>query len=154
MRYMMIVKHREGQGIPPKELMDAIQKLSEEANKAGIMLGNGGLAPMAQGARVRVSGGKVTVTDGPFTEAKEIIGGYAQFELPSKEAAIQSAVEFMELHKSIGPAGKERPRSGRCLSQETLRNIVKPARRSLRRRSKNDVIGSSVCCRSKPFHRR
>jgi hypothetical protein len=103
MRYMMIVKHREGQGVPPKELMQAIEKLSEEANKAGIMLGNGGLAPTAQGARVRVSGGKVTVTDGPFTEAREIIGGYAQFELPSKEAAIKSAVEFMELHKKYWP---------------------------------------------------
>src|SRR6185437_7501428 len=103
MRYMMIVKHREGQGVPPKELMQAIEKLSEEANKAGTMLGNGGLAPTAQGARVRVSSGKVTVTDGPFTEAKEIIGGYAQFELPSKEAAIQSAVEFMELHKKYWP---------------------------------------------------
>ena len=103
MRYMMIVKHREGQGVPPKELMQAIEKLSEEANKAGIMLGNGGLAPTGQGARVRLSGGKVTVTDGPFTEAKEIIGGYAQFELPSKEAAVHSAVEFMELHKKYWP---------------------------------------------------
>jgi len=103
MRYMMIVKHREGQGNPPAELIQAIQKLGEEATRAGIMLGNGGLGPTALGARVRLSGGKVSVTDGPFTEAKEIIGGYAQFELPSKEAAIQSAVEFMELHKKHWP---------------------------------------------------
>jgi hypothetical protein len=103
MRYMMIVKHREGQGNPPQELIDAIQKLAEEETRAGIMLGNGGLAPTALGARVRLSGGKVSVTDGPFTEAKEIIGGFAQFELPSKEAAIKSAVDFMELHKKYWP---------------------------------------------------
>ena len=57
----------------------------------------------ALGARVRLSGGKVTVIDGPFTEAKEIIGGYAQFELKSKEEAVDSAVRFMELHKKYWP---------------------------------------------------
>jgi hypothetical protein len=103
MRFMMIVKHTEKQGPPPKSLMDAIAKAVEEETKAGTMLGNGGLLPTAQGARVRLSGGKVTVIDGPFTEAKEIIGGYAQFELKSKEEAIESAVQFMELHKKHWP---------------------------------------------------
>src|SRR5262249_3087025 len=103
MRFMMIVKSAEKSGPPPKALMDAIAKLSEEATKAGTMLGNGGLGPTAQGARVRLSGGKVTVTDGPFTEAKEVIGGYAQFQLKSKEEAIQSAGRFMELHKKHWP---------------------------------------------------
>jgi hypothetical protein len=103
MRFMMIVKHAEKQGPPPKSLMDAIAKAAEEETKAGTMLGNGGLFPTAQGARVRLSGGKVTVIDGPFTEAKEIIGGYAQFELKSKEEAIESAVQFMELHKKHWP---------------------------------------------------
>src|SRR3979490_1383972 len=103
MRFMMIVKHPENQGPPPKSLMDAIAKLSEEADKAGTMLGNGGLAPTAQGARVRLSGGKLTVTDGPFTEAKEVIGGYAQFELESKKEAIEGAIRFMELHKKYWP---------------------------------------------------
>ena len=55
------------------------------------------------GARVRLSRGEISVTDGPFTEAKEVVGGYAQFELTSKEAAIKSAVEFMELHKRLWP---------------------------------------------------
>ena len=103
MRFMMIVKHKEGSGFPPKELMDAIGKLSEEAVKAGTMLGSGGLAPTATGARVRLSGGQITVTDGPFTEAKEIIGGYAQFELKSKEEAVEGALRFMELHKKYWP---------------------------------------------------
>jgi len=100
---MMIVKHEENQGFPPKELMDAIAKLAEEETKAGTMIGTGGLRSSAQGSNVRLSGGKITVTDGPFAEAKEVIGGYAQFELKSKEEAVKAAVNFMELHKKYWP---------------------------------------------------
>ncbi len=103
MRYMMIVKHAENQGFPPKELMEAIDKISQEAATSGAMVGNGGLKPMALGARVQLKGGKLSVIDGPFAEAKEIIGGYAQFELKSKEEAVESAVQFMELHKKYWP---------------------------------------------------
>ena len=103
MKFMMIVKHAEKQGPPPKSLMDAIAKLAEEEAKTGTMLGSGGLGPTALGARVRLSGGQVTVIDGPFTEAKEVVGGYAQFELKSKEVAVESAVRFMELHKKHWP---------------------------------------------------
>ena len=103
MRFMMIVKHAENQGAPPKELMEAIDKLAKDATKSGAMIGNGGLKPSALGSRVRLSGGRVTVSDGPFTEAKEVIGGYAQFEFKSKEEAIESAVGFMELHKKHWP---------------------------------------------------
>ena len=103
MKYMMIVKHAEKQGPPPKALMDAINKLAEEAAQTGTMLGSGGLGPTGLGARVRLSGGQVTVTDGPFTEAKEVVGGYAQFELKSKQEAVESAVRFMELHKKHWP---------------------------------------------------
>jgi hypothetical protein len=103
MRFMMIVKHAEKQGPPPQALMDAINKLVEEEAKAGTMIGNGGLGPTTQGARVRLANGKVTVTDGPFAETKEVIGGYAQFELKSKEEAVKAAVRFMELHKKHWP---------------------------------------------------
>jgi hypothetical protein len=103
MRFMMIVKHAEKQGPPPKQLMDAIAKAAEDAAKAGTMLGSGGLGPTALGARVRVSGGQLTVTDGPFTEAKEVVGGFAQFELKSKEEAVKSAIDFMELHRKHWP---------------------------------------------------
>jgi hypothetical protein len=103
MKFMMIVKSKEGQGFPPKELMDAIAKQGEQAAKAGTMLGSGGLGPTATGARVRLSNGKISVIDGPFAEAKEIIGGYAQFELKSKEEAVEGAVKFMELHKKYWP---------------------------------------------------
>ena len=103
MRYMMIVKHKENQGPPPKELMDAIAKLAEEDAKSGKMLGAGGLKSTNSGARVVLSSGKVKVMDGPFTEAKEIIGGYAQFEVKSRQEAIDGAVRFMELHKKHWP---------------------------------------------------
>jgi hypothetical protein len=103
MQFMMIVKHPEKQGNPPKDLIDAITKMSQEAAKAGTMRGSGGLAPTAQGARIRLSKGKLTVIDGPFTEAKEVVGGYAQFELKSKEEAIEGALAFMELHKKYWP---------------------------------------------------
>lgn len=103
MRFMMIVKHAENQGLPPKELMEEIGKLAEKEMKSGVMVGSGGLKSTALGANIRLSGGRVTVTDGPFTEAKEIIGGYAQFDLKSREEAIESAVQFMELHKKYWP---------------------------------------------------
>jgi hypothetical protein len=103
MRFMMIVKSAENNGRPPKELMDAIAKLSEEANKAGTMIASGGLAPTAMCTRVRVSRGQLTTTDGPFTEAKEVVGGYAIFELKSKEEALEGAKRFMELHKKHWP---------------------------------------------------
>jgi hypothetical protein len=103
MRFMMLVKHAENSGPPPKELMDAIAKLGEEAVKAGTMLGNGGLAPTAKSTRVRVSNGKLSVTDGPFTETKEVVGGYALFEVKSKEEAIEGAMHFMELHRQHWP---------------------------------------------------
>jgi hypothetical protein len=104
MRFMMIVQSAENSGPPPKELMEAIEKIAVEATKAGEMVESGGLASTATGTRVRLSGGKLTVTDGPFTEAKEVFGGYAMFELKSKEEAIERTVQFMELHKRHWPA--------------------------------------------------
>ena len=103
MRFMMIVKTSENSGPPPKELMDAIGKIAAEETKAGTMLGTGGLLPTATGAAVRLAKGQITVTDGPFTEAKEVVGGYAIFELKSKEEAVASATRFMDLHKKHWP---------------------------------------------------
>jgi hypothetical protein len=103
MRFMMLVKSAENMGAPPKELMDAITKLSEDAKKNGAMIASGGLAPTSMSTRIRVSRGQLTATDGPFTEAKEVVGGYAVFELKSKEEAIEGAKRFMELHKKHWP---------------------------------------------------
>jgi hypothetical protein len=106
MRFMMIVKGDENftkAGPPPMELMDAIGKLGEEATKAGKMVSMGGLQHSSKGATVRLKGGKMTTTDGPFTEAKEIIGGFTILDCASKEDAIAEAVKFMELHRKLWP---------------------------------------------------
>jgi hypothetical protein len=103
MRFMMFVKSAENSGPPPKPLMDAMAKLTEAATKAGTMVQAGGLGPTAQSTRVRLSRGKLNVIDGPFTEAKEVVGGFAMFELQSKEEAIEATVRFMELHKEHWP---------------------------------------------------
>lgn len=103
MRFMMLVKSAENSSPPPKELMDAIGALAEEAVKAGTMVDSGGLAPTAVSKRVRLSRGQINVLDGPFAEAKEVVGGYAQFEFKSKEEAVEAAVRFMELHKKHWP---------------------------------------------------
>jgi hypothetical protein len=120
MKFMMLVKHAENSGRPPKELMDAMTSLSEEAIKAGTMLGGGGLAPTAQSTRVRVSNGQLTVIDGPFTETKEVVGGYAQFELNSKEEAIEGAVRFMELHKIHWPGWEGETEIRQIFGQEDM----------------------------------
>src|ERR1700737_2449334 len=103
MRFMMLVKSAENKGPPPKGLMDAMAQIAEEAVKAGTMVNSGGLAPTAKSTRVRLSRGQVTTIDGPFTEAKEVVGGYAVFELKSKKEAIEGALRFMELHKKHWP---------------------------------------------------
>jgi hypothetical protein len=104
MRFMMLVKHKqEMSGPPPKELMEAIDKLGAEAQKAGTMVANGGLAPVNASTSVRITRGQLTTTDGPYSEAKEVIGGFAIFDLKSKEEAVQGAQRFMELHRKHWP---------------------------------------------------
>jgi hypothetical protein len=103
MRFMMLVKHSEIPGPPPKEFVDAMMKLDEEAVKSGAMVQSGGLSPIAKSTRVRLSRGQVTALDGPFTESKEVVGGFAIIEFKSKEEAIEGAKQFMELHKKYWP---------------------------------------------------
>ena len=98
MRFMTIVKTRETGAQPSPALIEKIMKLGEEAGKKGQMVGMGGLAPTAVGARARLANGKITVTDGPFTEAKEVIGGFAIYDVPTKKEAIEWARRFLEAH--------------------------------------------------------
>jgi hypothetical protein len=102
MRFMYIVTS-EHPAVPTPELMEAVGKLADREIKAGRMLDSGGLMPLATGAQVRIRDGELSVVDGPFVEAKEVIGGYAIFELRNKEEALASAVEFMQLHKQHMP---------------------------------------------------
>jgi hypothetical protein len=103
MRFMMLVKSTENAGPPPKELMEAIAKLAVDTTKAGTMIETGGLAPTAMSTRVRLSQGKINSLDGPFAETRELVAGYAIFEFNSKQEAIESAQEFMELHRKHWP---------------------------------------------------
>jgi hypothetical protein len=103
MRFITMVKSAEGAGSPPKALMDAIAKLGEVATRDGVLVEMGGLLPSAMGARVRLSAGKLIVTDGPFAETKELIGGYAVYNVKSKQEAIQRTSDFLQLHKEHWP---------------------------------------------------
>jgi hypothetical protein len=104
MRVMMIVKATKeseaGRPLNP-ELNAAIQKMAEEARRNGSMIDAGGLQPSSQGTRIRVSGGTTSVIDGPFAETKELVGGYAIFEVKSRQEAIESGKRFMQVHADI-----------------------------------------------------
>jgi hypothetical protein len=106
MKYLMLIKHSESYRSQPlpQALLDAMGKFVAEGFKSGVLKDTAGLKATAEGFRVRSSGGKLKVTDGPFTEAKEIIGGYALLDLKSKEEALHMARQFMELHRVHWPA--------------------------------------------------
>jgi hypothetical protein len=113
MRFMMMIKGDKDYeaGVPPDpRLLAAVGQLTEEMMRAGVVLSTEGLQPSSQGARLCASGGKITVIDGPFTEAKELIGGFAIVQAKSKAEAIELGSRFMTLHAQIlGPAW-----SGEC----------------------------------------
>ena len=97
MRFLSIYKTVERNTPPSVEHVTNMTKLIEEGMKAGWLLATEGCLPTALGARVRHSNGKVTVTDGPFTEAKEVVGGFAILRANSKEEAIQLAKDFLQV---------------------------------------------------------
>ena len=103
MQFMMMVKSKETQQMPPKELMDEISKLAQKAVEEGRMVLTGGLLPTAMSSKVRIDRGKLSTIDGPFTETKEVVGGFAIFDFDSKAQAVDSAVKFMELHRKYWP---------------------------------------------------
>jgi hypothetical protein len=102
MRYLILLKGNQPATPPPAELMDAIMRLGAEATAAGALLDTAGLAPSVAGARVGLYGGQLSVTDGPFAEAKETIS-YALYEVRSKEEAVQWASRFVTLHRDLWP---------------------------------------------------
>jgi len=92
MRFMVMVrsdKNSESGILPSTELLEAMGKYNEELVKAGVLLAADGLQPSSKGARVKFSGAKRTVTDGPFTETKELIAGFWMIQVKSKEEAIE-----------------------------------------------------------------
>mgnify|MGYP001605727463 CR=1 FL=1 len=106
MRYMMIVTGPESfetSGPPPAALYEAVERLTEESVRNGTMVSFGGLHPTSTGARLRIKDGKVVRTDGPFTESKEVIGGFSIMNAASKEEALAQGEIFMELHRVHWP---------------------------------------------------
>ncbi len=95
-KFMTIVKGSEQHAPPPPALFEAIDKLMQDAGKR--LVGVGGLLSSAKGARARLAKGRVTVTDGPFTETKEVIGGFAIYDVPSLEEAKQWTRRFLDVH--------------------------------------------------------
>jgi hypothetical protein len=106
MKCLLLIKHAETfrQESLPQGLMDAMGEFIAAGFKSGVLKDTAGLKGTAEAVRVRSSGGKLHVTDGPFSEAKEIVGGYAMVEVKSKAEAVDLARQFMELHRVHWPA--------------------------------------------------
>jgi hypothetical protein len=103
MRFMVFVKMAEDVGDAPPALQQAMGEAMQEAFADGSMIDAGGLYPTAQSTEVRLAGGRVLTTDGPFAEAKEVVGGYAIIEARSPEEAIAGARRVIELHRDFWP---------------------------------------------------
>jgi hypothetical protein len=103
MRFMILVKASETMGPPPQAFLDAVTKAGEESMRAGRLIETGGLFPSAQGARVQLRKGALNVKDGPFSESKELVGGWGIVEAESKEEAVEGVVQLLELHKKYWP---------------------------------------------------
>jgi hypothetical protein len=105
MRYLTFIRHSESyrESPPPPALMEAMGAFIEKSSKEGILVDTGGLLPSKDGARIRLADGIITVTDGPFSESKEVIGGWAILSANSKADAIRMATAFMELHRKYWP---------------------------------------------------
>ena len=103
MKFMMMIKNPEHQRILPKELAEAIGRISAASSQA-VVVASGALAPSAQGSRLRISAGKLSVTDGPFTETKEVVGGFGILEYSSQAEALEGARQYMELYRKYWPA--------------------------------------------------
>jgi hypothetical protein len=104
-RYMMMIKATTDSeaGRPPNSaLMAGMAELSQQMTEAGVLLASGGLQPSATGMRLKYSGGKRAVTDGPFIETKELIGGFAILQANSKEEAVQLADRCLDVHINAG----------------------------------------------------
>lgn len=105
MRFMMLIKANKDfeAGIPPsKKLVEAMGRLSEELTKTGVLLSSEGMKPSSSGTRIRYSAGRRNVIDGPFTETKELIGGFAIVQVASKQEALALAERVVAIHAECG----------------------------------------------------
>jgi len=125
MRFLSIYKTVERNTPPTAEEMAKVGKMVEEGLKSGYLLSTEGCLPSAMGARVRISDGKLTVTDGPFTESKEVVGGFAILQANSKEEAIEQAKQFLQVMGQGETELRQLFDAPECVQQnyETLANL-------------------------------
>ncbi|WP_399887655.1 YciI family protein [Streptomyces sp. BBFR51] len=101
-RYLSLIRIEESDALsggPSPELIQRMEKLMEEMTKAGVLLDTAGLTPTAQGTRVHYEGGQLSVTDGPFTESKEVIGGYSLLQAKDRAEAVEWTKRFLKVHE-------------------------------------------------------
>jgi hypothetical protein len=98
MRFLSLVRVAEAGQTPSERLMAEMGKLMEEMTAKGVLVETAGLHPTSEGVRLRNDHGKYSRTDGPFTEAREVIGGYAILEAPSMAEALAATRRFLEVH--------------------------------------------------------
>jgi len=105
MKYLSFIRHSEKyrETPPPPALMEAMGELVERSTREGSLVDTGGLLPSKDGLRVRLTNGKITATDGPFTESKEVIGGWAILKAETKADALRMATDFLDLHRKHWP---------------------------------------------------
>jgi hypothetical protein len=106
MQFLMLIRIANGENYEnakplPEALNVAMGALIEEWTKAGVMVSAAGLKPPSQGARIRLEAGKVMMTDGPFAETKEVVGGFFLLEAPDKAAAVALTQRFVEIHQRV-----------------------------------------------------
>lgn len=120
MRFMNFVTQSAGSPPMPPGFIEAMAKSAQEAQRAGTLLDTGGLAPITRSTRVRLANGQVTVIDGPFTEAKEVVGGYGVVEAASQDEAVQGAVWLMNMHREHWPGWEGEVEVRQILGHEDL----------------------------------
>lgn len=101
MRYLLLIQtdpHARGSSGPDERLADGMGKLLEDMTKAGVLLDTAGLRPIEEATRIRLADGQQTMIDGPFTESKEVVGGYCVLQVRSKDEAVEWASRFLALH--------------------------------------------------------
>jgi hypothetical protein len=105
MKYLAFIRHSEAhrEAGPPPALMEAMGRFVQKSRQDGSLVDTGGLLPSKDSFRVRLAKGAITTTDGPFTESKEVIGGWAILKAESKAEALRIAQDFMELHRKYWP---------------------------------------------------
>jgi hypothetical protein len=99
MKFLSMIRGTENTGkVPSEKMMKDMFALMEQMTREGVLLNTAGLMPTAAGKRMRFRNGKVSITDGPFAETKEVVGGFAILEAPSMEKAMELTKRFLAIH--------------------------------------------------------